>query len=200
MSILDVPHVFIGSTDDGHTFVILNRRIREADQLLAEAGFRSSDHSGRTLYLLPPGAAQDVQERAGVAMYGLLAHTLDLVDLSWTTRWSPEQPAGGPDLLFQFRDDSVSVTASTAAARLLLEQHGFVPTADGASHRPRQGLSERALLGAVTAAESHAYADGLNARVQLGFPAPADIPARARRRSAPATGPRPMPATRRRSL
>ncbi|MBJ6622318.1 hypothetical protein [Streptomyces sp. DHE17-7] len=90
MSLLDIPDVFIGSTDDGHTFVILNRRIRDADRLLTEAGFLPREHPGRRLYLLPPGIAQDVHERAGVAMYGLLAHTHDLVDLS------PGPPAGVP--------------------------------------------------------------------------------------------------------
>ncbi|MDK1348496.1 hypothetical protein QNO09_35540 [Streptomyces sp. 378] len=199
MSLLDIPDVFIGSTDDGHTFVILNRRIRNANRLLTEAGFRPREHHGRRLYLLPPGTAQDVHERAGVAMYGLLAHTHDLVDLSWTTRWSPDQPACGPDLRFQFGDGTVAVTASTTTARLLLEQHGFVPTADGASYRPRDGLDERGLLGAVTAAEAHAYTHGLSARVRLGIPTPADIPASARRRSAAAPGPQITPSARRRT-
>ncbi|MEU4259116.1 hypothetical protein AB0B42_28740 [Streptomyces fradiae] len=199
MSLLDIPDVFIGSTDDGHTFVILNRRIRDADRLLTEAGFLPREHLGRRLYLLPPGTAQDVHERAGVAMYGLLAHTHDLVDLSWTTRWSPDQPAGEPDLQFKFGDGAVAVTASTTTALLLLEQHGFVPTADGASYRTRDGLDERGLLGAVTAAEAHAYTHGLSARVHLGIPTPADIPASARRRSAPATGPRTTPSARRRT-
>ncbi|MEU2991588.1 hypothetical protein ABZ772_14550 [Streptomyces griseoincarnatus] len=199
MSPLDIPDVFIGSTDDGHTFVILNRRISDADRLLTEAGFHPREHHGRRLYLLPPGTVQDVHERAGVAMYGLLAHTHDLVDFSWTTRWSPDQPAGGPDLRFQFGDGTVAVTASTAAARLLLEQHGFVSTADCESYRPRDGLDERGLLGAVTAAEAHAYTHGLSARVHLGIPTPSDIPASTRRRSAPATGPRTTPSAPRRA-
>ncbi|MFF4016608.1 hypothetical protein [Streptomyces sp. NPDC001843] len=196
---LDVPDVFIGSTDDGHTFVILNRRIRDADRLLTEAGFRTRELLSRMLYLLPPGTAQDVHQRAGVAMYRLLAHTHDLVDLSWTTRWSPNQPAGGPDLHFQFGDGTVAVTASTTTARSLLEQHSFVPAADGASYRPRDGLDERGLLGAVTAVEAHAYAHGLNARVRLGIPTPADLPASARRRSAAAAGPGTAPSARRRT-
>ncbi|MGW5868234.1 hypothetical protein ACWFRJ_39515 [Streptomyces sp. NPDC055239] len=92
MPLLDIPDVFIGSTDDGHTFVVLNRRIRDADRLLTEAGFHPMQHLGRRLYLLPPGTAQDAQERAGIAMYGLLAHTHDLIDLSWTTRGIPTSP------------------------------------------------------------------------------------------------------------
>ncbi|WP_435059149.1 hypothetical protein [Streptomyces sp. bgisy060] len=197
MSVLDIPDVFIGSTDDGHTFVILNRRIRNAYRHLTEAGFLPHMRLGRTLYLLPPGTAQDAQERAGAAMYGLLAHTYDLVDLSWTTRWSPQKPAGDPDLHFQFGDGTVTVTASTTTARSLLEQHGFTPTPDGALYHPRDDLDERGLLGAVSAAEAHAYADGLSAHVSLGIPTPADIPARAHRRSAAAVPPSKPPAQRR---
>ncbi|MBJ6622317.1 hypothetical protein [Streptomyces sp. DHE17-7] len=91
------------------------------------------------------------------------------------------------------------MTVSTTAARLLLEQHGFVSTADGESYRPRDGLDERGLLGAVTAAEAHAYTQGLSARVHLGIPTPSDIPASTRRRSAPATGPRTTPSAPRRA-
>lgn len=199
MSLLDIPDVFVGSTDDGHTFVVLNRRIRDADRLLTEAGFLPREHLDRRLYLLPPGTAQDAHERAGVAIYALLAHTHDLVDLSWTTRWRPDQPAGGPDLRFQFGDGTIAVTASTTTARLLLEQHGFVPTAHGASYRTRDGLDERGLLGAVTAAEAHAYTHGLSARVHLGIPTPSDIPASTRRRSTPTTSPRTTPSAPRRA-
>ncbi|MEU9411693.1 hypothetical protein AB0E08_39180 [Streptomyces sp. NPDC048281] len=198
MSLLDIPDVFIGSTDDGHTFVILNRRLRDADRLLTEAGFLAHEHHGRKLYLLPPGTTQDAHERAGVAVHGLLAHTHDLIDLSWTTRWSPGPPADDPHLHFQFRDGSVAVTAKTTNARSLLEQHGFTLTADGSSYRPRGGLDERGLLGAVTAAETHAYAHGLRVRVGLGIPTPADIPP-ADRRLAAATGPIPAPSARRRT-
>ncbi|MFD3589792.1 hypothetical protein [Streptomyces sp. NPDC058683] len=101
MSILDVPDVFIGSTDDGHTFVILNRHIRDAHRLLTTAGLLPREHLDRTLYLLPPDTTRDVRERAGIAMYRLLAHTHDLVDLAWATRRSPGQPAGAPDLHFR---------------------------------------------------------------------------------------------------
>ncbi|MFI7094767.1 hypothetical protein [Streptomyces lydicus] len=177
MSLLDLPDVFIGSTDDGHTFVVLNRRIRGADRLLTDAGFLAREHLGRTLYLLPPGTAQDAHERAGVAMYGLLAHTHDLVDLSWMTRWSPGTPEADPDLRFQFTDGTVTATAGTTAARSLLEQCGFALAADGSSYQPPPGLEQRGLLGAVTAAETHAYTHGLTVRVGLGIATPMDIPA-----------------------
>ncbi|MFI9039794.1 hypothetical protein [Streptomyces sp. NPDC053726] len=199
MSLLDIPDVFVGSTDDGHTFVILNRRVRDAERLLTEAGFLAREHLGRRLYVLPPGTAQDTHERAGIAMYGLLAHTHDLVDLSWTTRWNPDPPAGDPDLHFQFGGGTVAVTAATATGRSLLEQHGFIPGADGSSYRPRDGLDERGLLGVVTSAEAHAYADGLSARVHLGIPTPADLPGTARRSSAATPSPQTAPSARRRA-
>ncbi|MGX1853853.1 hypothetical protein [Streptomyces sp. NPDC055299] len=198
MSLLDIPDVFIGSTDDGHTFVVLNRRIRDADRLLTDAGFLAREHLGRTLYLLPPGTAQDAHERAGVAMYGLLARTLDLVDLSWTTRWSPDAPEADPDLRFQFANGTVTATAATTAARSLLEQHGFALATNESSYQLPPGLEQRGLLGAVTAAETHAYTHGLTVRVGLGIPTPMDIPAAPRPASPVTPSPPPGPATRRR--
>ncbi|GAA2312662.1 hypothetical protein Scani_00030 [Streptomyces caniferus] len=199
MSLLNIPDVFIGSTDDGHTFVVLNRRIRDADRLLTDAGFLAREHLGRTLYLLPPGTAQDAHERAGDAMYGLLARTLDLVDLSWTTRWSPDAlPDADPDLRFQFTDGTVTATAETTTARSLLEQHGFALAADGSSYQPQPGLDQRGLLGAVTAAETHAYTHGLTVSVGLGIPTPMDIPAAPRRASPAPPSPPSGPAPRRR--
>jgi len=198
LPLLDIPDVFIGSTDDGHTFVVINRRIPAADRLLTDAGFLAREHLGRTLYLLPPGTAQDAHERAGDAMYGLLAHTHDFVDLSWTTRWSPGTPEADPDLRFQFTDATVTATAQTSAARSLLEQHGFTLAADGSSYQPPPGLDQRGLLGAVTAAETHAYTHGLTVRVGLGIPTPTDIPAAPRRPTPAAPSPPSGPATRRR--
>ncbi|MBT2527559.1 hypothetical protein J7E91_19550 [Streptomyces sp. ISL-99] len=93
----------------------------------------------------------------------------------------------------------MAVTAATATGRSLLEQHGFIPAADGSSYRPRDGLDERGLLGVVTAAEAHAYADGLSARVDLGIPTPPDIPGAARRSSAATPSPRTAPSARRRA-
>ncbi|MGP8298240.1 hypothetical protein ACTPOK_09870 [Streptomyces inhibens] len=198
MSLLDIPDVFFGSTDDGHTFVVLNRRIRNADRLLTDAGFLAREHLGRTLYLLPPGPSQDAHERAGLAMHGLLAHTLDLVDLSWTTRWSPGTPEADPDLRFQFTDGTVTATAETTTARSLLEQHGFALAADGSSYQPQPGLDQRGLLGAVSAAETHAYTHGLTVSVGLGIPTPMEIPAAPRRASSAPPSPPSGPATRRR--
>lgn len=199
MSFLDIPDVFIGSTDDGHTFVVLNRRIRDADRMLTDAGFLAREHLGRKLYLLPPGPARDAHESAGDALDGLLTRTIDIVDLSWTTRWSPDAPEADPDLRFQFANGTVTATAATTAARSLLEQHGFT-TVDGSSYQPPPGLDQHGffLLGVVTAAEADAYTRGLTVHVGLGIPTPMDIPAAPRPASPAVPGPPPGPATRRR--
>ncbi|MFE4801470.1 hypothetical protein ACFRFL_42545 [Streptomyces sp. NPDC056708] len=194
MSFVDLPDVFIGSTDDAHTFVVLNRRLRDADRLLTDAGFTAREHNNRTIYLLPPGTPQDANERAGIALYGLLAHTHDFVDLSWTTRWNPRGPLPEPDLRVQFADGTVTATAETDEARSLLEQHGFTSSPDGSSYRPPSGLDERGLLGAVVSTETYAYIHGVGVRVDLGIPTPDAIPAVPRRTSSavpgsPATGP-----------
>ncbi|MFF8855670.1 hypothetical protein [Streptomyces althioticus] len=107
MSLLDIPDVFIGSTDDGHTFVILNRRIRDADRLLTDAGFLPREHHGHRLYLLPPGIAQDVHDRAGVAMSALLATPT-------TSSTFPGPPAGVPTS----RQAVQTCTSSSVTARL----------------------------------------------------------------------------------
>ncbi|MFE6159999.1 hypothetical protein ACFQ7F_13925 [Streptomyces sp. NPDC056486] len=199
MSFIDIPDVFIGSTDDGHTFAVLNRRIPDADRLLTEAGFTARRHLGHTLYLLPPGTAQDAHERAGTAMYGLLAHTLDLVDLSWTTRWMPDGPLPAPQLQVQFTADTVTATAGSDAARSLLEQHGFALAADGSSYQPPARLEKDSLLGVVTRIETHAYADGLSVRIGLNIPTPEAIPAPPRRAAPAAQSGPAAPATRRHS-
>ncbi|WP_148593108.1 hypothetical protein [Streptomyces sp. WAC01526] len=197
MSFLNIPDVFIGSTDDGHTFVVLNRRLRDADRMLTDAGFLPREHLGRKLYLLPPGPARDAHESAGDAMDGLLTRTIDIVDLSWTTRWNPDTPEADPDLRFQFANGTVTATAETTTARSLLEQHGFTAV-DGSSYQPPPGLEHDGLLGAVTAAEAHAYTHGLTVHVGLGIPTPMDIPAAPRPASPVAPSPPPGPATRRR--
>jgi hypothetical protein len=187
---VDVPDVFIGSTDDGHTFVALNRPLRGANRLLTDAGFTARKVNGRTVYLLPPATSEEANERAGIAMYGLLAHTHDLIDLSWTTRWSPSNPHPEPDLCFTFTGTALTATATTAQARSLLEQHSFTPSADGTSYRLALPLSERELLGTLVRAETHAYAHGISVRVELGIPTPEAIP-RMPHRGATAVSPGP---------
>ena len=192
MSLLDIPDVFIGSTDDGHTFVVLNRRIRDTDRLLTEAGFLTREHLGRTLYLLPPGTAQDAHERAGIAMYGLLAHTHDLVDLAWTTRQDGATPSHEPDVAIRFTDHAVTATAATGRADAVLVQHGFIPAGAKQQYALTPGLGDRDVLSAVVRAEAHLYADGISVRIGLGIATPQDIPPASSR---PGAAPAPPPTT-----
>ncbi|RZD82174.1 hypothetical protein [Streptomyces albidoflavus] len=187
MTFLDLSDVFVGSTDDGHTFVVLNRRVRGADKTLTEAGFHRQDHPGRTLYLLPPGLPEEANTRVGIATDGLLAHTHDLVDLSWTTRWDPDRPDSAADLHVQFVSGTVTLTPKSATARSLLSQHtGLAPAADG-SFRPQTGLDQRRQLAIVTAIETHAYMHSLKVHIDLGIPTPSQIPAGTRHRTQTAT-------------
>lgn len=196
MPFVNVPDVFIGSTDDGHTFVVLNRPIRGANRLLTGAGFTARRINDRTVYLLAPTTSEEANERAGIAMYGLLAHTLDVVDLSWTTRWSPQEPRPDPGIRFTLTPTSFQATAATEVARLILEQHGFARSADGTSYQPAMPLGMPRLLGAVVRAEAHAHSYGIAVRVELGIATPDAIPGPAPRPSAtvpgrPGAGPAP---------
>ncbi|MEU1629224.1 hypothetical protein ABZ746_28695 [Streptomyces sp. NPDC020096] len=193
MSFVDLPDVFIGSTTDAHTFVVLNRQLPGAKRTLTDAGFTAREYNECTVYLLPPGTPEEANERAGCAMYGLLARTHDLVDLSWTTRCSPQGPLPPSDLRIQFTGGTVSATAETDEGRRLLEQHGFTRSPDDSSYRPPSGLDERGLLSAVVRAESHAYADGLGVHVDLGILTPDAIPVTPRRASSSVPGPATKP-------
>ncbi|MFG3384025.1 alpha/beta hydrolase [Streptomyces sp. NPDC047999] len=102
--------------------------------------------------------------------------------------------------LDQLADDLAQVLDSTAPqGPLVLAGHsmGAMTVMLLVARHPRLAPRIRGLLGAVTAAEAHAYADGLSAHVSLGIPTPADIPARARRRPAAAVPPSKPPAQRR---
>ncbi|MFJ4572049.1 hypothetical protein ACIP4W_11555 [Streptomyces sp. NPDC088846] len=199
MSFIDIPDVFIGSTDDDHTFVVLNRPIRGANGVLTAAGFTARKLHGRTVYLLPPGTPEDANEKAGIAMYGLLAHTHDLVDLSRTTRWNPQEPAPDPDLRFTFTGPVLTADAATDEARSLLEQHGFAPSAGGTSYGLVTPVDEPSLLSAVVRAEAHAHADGIDVRIYLGMPTPDAIPAPPGPASSPVPGSPAAAPTRRRT-
>ncbi|MEU9396949.1 hypothetical protein AB0D86_44035 [Streptomyces sp. NPDC048324] len=176
MAITDHHDVFIGSTGDGWTFVVLNRPIRNAARILTGAGFTAREHQGRTLYLLPPETAEDGHERASVAIYGLLAHTMDLVDLAWTTRQHGANPAAQPDVTVWFTDHAVTATAATGQAAAILAQYGFTPTGAKRQYTLPPGLGERDALNAVVRAEAHLYTDGISVRIDLGIATPQDIP------------------------
>ncbi|MEV3857554.1 hypothetical protein AB0J38_24900 [Streptomyces sp. NPDC050095] len=189
MALTDHNAVFIGSTDDGHTFVLVNRKIPAAHQTLVRAGFTTREHHGRTVYYLAPDTSEDAVERALTAAYSLMAHTMDLVDLAWTTRAraSGQQPV--PALSFCFNNGTVTATATTGPARAVLKQHRFTRTT-GDTYAPPAGLGERDLVATVVRAETHGYADGLDVRVDLGIPTLAAIPAASRtRRPAAPSGP-----------
>lgn len=176
MALTDHHDVFIGSTGDGWTFVVLNRPIRNAARILTRAGFTAREHQGRPLYLLPPETAEDAHERAGVAAYGLMAHTLDLVDLAWTTRQHGATPSHEPDVTIRFTDHAVTATAATGQADALLVQHGFVAAEAKRQYALPSGLGERDAVSAVVRAEAHLYAHGISARIDLGIATPQDIP------------------------
>ncbi|WSQ12892.1 hypothetical protein OG604_36835 [Streptomyces sp. NBC_01231] len=177
MALTDHSDVFIGSTGDGWTFVVLNRHIRNAARILTGAGFTAREHQGRTLYLLPPETAEDAHERAGVAAYGLMAHTMDLVDLAWTTRQHGTGTTTQTDVTIRFTDGSVTASATTDQADAVLAQHGFTPAeAATRQHQLPPGLGEQDALSAVVRAEAHLYADGIGVRIDLGIATWQDIP------------------------
>jgi hypothetical protein len=136
MALVDHHDVFIGSTDDGHTFVVLNRPIPAARRILTKAGFTAHDHHGRTVYLHPPGTAPDTRERAGVAMYELLAYTMDFADLSWTVSGPDSTSRLESDVDFRFTDATVTATASTAESRAILPPSTDSPRRTTASSTP----------------------------------------------------------------
>jgi hypothetical protein len=197
MAITDHHDVFIGSTDDGWTFVIVNRPIRNAHRMLTGAGFAAREHKGHTLYLLPPQTGEDAHERAGVAAYGLMAHTMDLVDLAWTTR-HPSASGAEPEATIRFHDGTVTATALTDSAGKVFAQNGFTPAKASQEYTLPAGLSESDAVNAVVRAETHLHSYGVRVRVDLGIPTLQDIPpAPSRPPSAPAL-PSPDQAQRRR--
>ncbi|MFE5162940.1 hypothetical protein ACFRNT_31435 [Streptomyces sp. NPDC056697] len=198
MALTDHNDVFIGSTGDGHTFVVLNRPIRNAARCLTAAGFTAREHQGRTLYLLPPEAAPDAHERAGVAAYGLMAHTLDLVDLAWTTRQhGVDAPTERPEVAIRFADGTVTATTTTDSAHAIQLQHGFAPAGAEGQYELPPGSGERDTLSAVVRTEAHLYTDGLSVRIDLGLATVQDIPPARPRPGAALTPPSPAQAKRR---
>ncbi|MEV5506543.1 hypothetical protein [Streptomyces orinoci] len=191
MAFTDHHAVFVGSTDDGHTFVLVNQPIRSAHRILTASGFTPREHQGRTLYLLPPDTSrEDAHNRTGEALHQLLAHTMDFVDLSWTTRYHATGPAPKAVVRFDLSDGRVTATAHTQAAQEVLEQHGFTPTSAG--HILPSHLGERENVGAVARAETHLWSLGLASETRLGLPTPeaiAAVPGRTR-----PTRPAPPPA------
>ncbi|WP_246212514.1 hypothetical protein [Streptomyces abyssomicinicus] len=129
MAITDHHDVFVGATADGYTFALLNRPLRAGPRLLTDAGFTAHGHGGRTAYLFAPSTGQEAHTRAGDALADLLEHTLDIVDLAWTTRWHPAgRPA--PDVRFRFSHSAMTATAETSNGQSLLAAEGYTLSTD----------------------------------------------------------------------
>jgi hypothetical protein len=175
MSIVDHHDVFVGSTDDGWTFLVLNRPLNGAARILTAAGFTARQAQGRTLYLLPPETAADAHERAGVAAYGLMAHTMDLVDLAWTTH-HPSTDGTESEATIRFHDGTVTATALTDRAADVLTQHGFTPAEAAREYTLPAQRGEADTVNAVVRAETHLFTHGVRVRVDLGIPTLQDIP------------------------
>ncbi|MDF3292394.1 hypothetical protein [Streptomyces silvisoli] len=173
MAFTDHHEVLIGSTDDGHTFVVVNSRLRAAHRLLTQAGFTPHEHHGRTTYLLTPDTpAEEAHNRVGLVMYELIAHTMDFADLS-TTRWH-EDGLPVPVVRFDLSGTRVTAIAHVPQARHVLEQRGFTPAANG--YVLPADRSEREQVAAVILTDAHLAMLGLGATITLGIPTPDDIP------------------------
>ncbi|MGW2650800.1 hypothetical protein ACWC2T_39450 [Streptomyces sp. NPDC001393] len=192
MAFTDHHAVFVGSTDDGHTFVVVNQPIRSAHRILTTSGFTAREHQGRTLYLLPPSTSrEEAHNRTGEALHQLLAHTMDFVDLNWTTRYHESGPAPKPTVHFDLSDGHITATAHTQDARGVLEQHGFTPTAAG--YTLPYELGERESVGIVARAETHLWSLGLPSEIRLGLPTPKAITTTRGRTQATTPTPPPAP-------
>ncbi|MFI0743025.1 hypothetical protein ACH4PU_33880 [Streptomyces sp. NPDC021100] len=193
MAFIDHHDVVVGSTDDGHTFIVLNRPIRTAHHALTASGFAAREHNGRTMYLLPSGTStEEAHDRTGDALHHLLAHTMDFVDLSWTTRYTATGPVSEAAVRFDLSDGRVTATVHTPAARDVIAQHGFAPTPQG--YVLAAQLSERETVGAVARAEAHLWSLGIPSEITLGIPTPKAIPAAPGHTSATAPArPSPVP-------
>jgi len=198
MAFIDHHDVFVGSTTDGHTFVTINRDLPAAHRILTRNGFTTREHQGRTLYLLPPTSAQEAHDRTGHALHELLPHTMDIVDLSWTTRWMDSGPLPETGARFDLSEGRVTATVDADAAREVLEQHAFQRTPTGYA-LPGE-TSERESVGIVARAEIHLWALGHGVEVTLGIPTPDAIPPAPSRASAPAPAQPPQPATSKRHI
>ncbi|KPI02841.1 hypothetical protein OK074_4991 [Actinobacteria bacterium OK074] len=175
MSLIDHHDLFTGSTRDGWTFIVVNRPIPNAAHILTGAGFTARTHRGRTLYLLPPEKAKDAHAHAGPAIYGLMTHTVDVINLAWTTREDHVTPAV---VTICFTDTAVTatVTAATGHAEVLLTQLGFTATGTQRQYALPAGLAEHDALIAVVRAEAYLLADDISVHVDLGIATVQDIP------------------------
>ncbi|RLU82543.1 hypothetical protein CTZ27_29910 [Streptomyces griseocarneus] len=176
MALTDHNDVFIGSTDDAHTFVLLNRPVLGGHRILTSAGFSRHEHLGRTVYLLPPEEHGDVaSDRTGTAMAQLIKHTMDIVDLAWTTTFHSPIRSGRPEVRIRVCGATVTATADTDRARAVLAQSGFDMHGDGVLRLP-DDVDEPGAVSRLVRAEAHLMLDGCRVRVDLGIATPAGLP------------------------
>ncbi|MFE7116510.1 hypothetical protein ACFU99_13965 [Streptomyces sp. NPDC057654] len=183
MAITDHHAVFIGTTDDGHTFTVVNSPLRTAHTILTSGGFTTREHHGRALHLLPPAPSPEVGDHAEVALHLLYALTTDVADLRSSTRW--QEPEAEAAAHFAFADGRTAATVTTDAARSVLELHGFQPTPTG--YALPAGTGERERVTAVLNADIHLWSLGHGCAIDLNLPTPEAIP------PAPGHGPTPAP-------
>lgn len=189
MTFIDHHDVFVGSTDDGFTFAILNVDNPKVPKVLTDHGFTPRPIHGRTIYLLPSDIRpRDAHVRVQQALYSLCSHSSDIVDLSQATRWwAPDAP---PTVVrFDLSGGRVCATAdpTVKAAAEVLTRHGFTATETG--YVLPTGMSERAQVHAVYRADIRLWTRGLGCEMALGIPTPDQIPPTTRTRTtARATG------------
>lgn len=166
--------VVVGSTDDGHTFVLINANLPGAQRIMEDARFTPHEHRGRIVYLLSPEDLGDrAFKRTGEAMDWLFEMTMDVVDLAWTARENPI-PADAVDVRFKVSGDTATAHTSSLKAQPILALAGFV--ADGGTHRLPAGLQQRDALTRIASADAHLSTEGITSRIQLGIKSPADLP------------------------
>ncbi|NYV73253.1 hypothetical protein [Streptomyces sp. UH6] len=173
LAITDHHEVFLGSTNDGHTFAVLNsdkrRYLGAAHRVLTKAGFAPVDHRGRIVYLLPPTNALHQAEQA---MYELCAHTADMADLAWTAR--PRH--ADPQVRIFFTGNKVSIVTDSSRARAALRQLGTVnENADG-DFALSDSLTEREKVRAAVRIDLRLDRQNITSHIDLGIATPAAIP------------------------
>lgn len=165
--------MFLGSTNDGHTFAVLNsdkhRYLRSAHRVLTKAGFAPVNHRGRVIYLLPP---TDTLHQAGQAMYELCSHTADMADLAWTAR--PRHP--DPHVRVRFTGDKVTITADSLPAQDALRQFRSVTENEHGDFFLPDNLTERQKVHATIRIGLRLDRLDITSHIDLGIATPDDIP------------------------
>ncbi|MFB7270798.1 hypothetical protein [Streptomyces sp. NPDC056244] len=175
MAFTDHHDVFIGSTDDGYTFAVINYPLPAAHSILTQSGFTAVEHRGRTIYLLPPRATTaEEYDSAEQALHLLHAFSMDVADLRSTGPWHGSEPAAEPAARVAFSGRHVTATATTDDARTMLDLHGFQATPEG--YALPDGMGERESVNAVLGCDIHLWTLGLACTISLNIPTPDAIP------------------------